>query len=252
MLRNRLNRAAIYSTAAYWDGKAADYQAHAVSMWPNEHLNVLYHREQLHFAASKLSQVANKRVLDAGCGIGRVSRYLAAQGAQVTGVDFAPRVIEIAQRTSPSGNPTYRVQSVFELDDVGTYDVVLCWGVLTVACRDRGELLEALTRIRRSLVPGGVFLLLEPIHRGFLHRVLDLDVAAFIGTMQEAGFRIQSVASLHFWPARLALAFVPWPRRLTEIGYHLGQGIMRYLLGGRMADYRGIHAVAAQSPTPAA
>lgn len=38
------------------------------------------------------------RILDAGCGTGRMSRYLAARGCHVEGVDLSPRMIEMARR----------------------------------------------------------------------------------------------------------------------------------------------------------
>lgn len=243
MLRNRANRASIYSTAAYWDGKALEFEDNAVSMWPNRALNRHYHREQLDFALRALGDVRGKWILDVGCGSGRISRHLAELGAQVRGIDFAPKVIDIARRQSPPDNPTYRVQSIFTLDDVAEYDIVLSWGSLTVACKDPRALLDALRRMRRALKEGGSLVVLEPIHRGFLHRVLNLDLRDFIAVMRDAGFQVRSVAQLHFWPARLALAFVEWPVPITVAGYRAGQWVMRHLLSDRAGgDYRGIYA----------
>jgi 2-polyprenyl-3-methyl-5-hydroxy-6-metoxy-1,4-benzoquinol methylase len=245
MLRNRLDRAAIYSTSEYWNLKADEFDEHAVSMWPNQRLNALYHQEQLELALARLGDVRGKRILDVGCGSGRISRHLAGLGAQVVGFDFAERVIEVARRMSAAGNPSYRVGSVFELDEVEQYDIVVCWGVLTVACRDATDLGNALGRLRRALKPDGALLLVEPIHRGFLHRVLDLDVHEFVQVMGRAGFRVHTVDQLHFWPARLALAFWPLPDRLTELGYRVGQWLLRRL-PRRLprGDYRGISATA--------
>jgi 2-polyprenyl-3-methyl-5-hydroxy-6-metoxy-1,4-benzoquinol methylase len=95
MLRNRRMRESIYTTADYWDAKAIEHEGDAVSMWPNNHLN--------------LPQLQRVRVLDVGCGTGRISRWLAAQGATVVGIDFSARSVEIARRLSEGDNPTYRV-----------------------------------------------------------------------------------------------------------------------------------------------
>jgi SAM-dependent methyltransferase len=40
----------------------------------------------------------NPRVLDAGCGAGRMSRYLAERGCLVDGVDLSPAMVAMAQR----------------------------------------------------------------------------------------------------------------------------------------------------------
>lgn len=41
-------------------------------------------------------------VVDAGCGTGRVSAHLTAQGLEVTGVDLSSGMIDVARRTYPS------------------------------------------------------------------------------------------------------------------------------------------------------
>src|SRR5918998_2787556 len=43
------------------------------------------------------------RVLDAGCGRGRLGGYLASAGHDVVGVDVAPVLIDEAEKTSPAG-----------------------------------------------------------------------------------------------------------------------------------------------------
>lgn len=54
-----------------------------------------------------VGEVAGLTLLDAGCGEGVVSRLLAEQGAFVTGIDVAPRFIELAQERDTSGAITY-------------------------------------------------------------------------------------------------------------------------------------------------
>src|SRR5215831_14600050 len=45
---------------------------------------------------SLLPEVANKRVLDAGCGPGAYAEWLVDNGAEVVGVDASPKMIELA------------------------------------------------------------------------------------------------------------------------------------------------------------
>jgi SAM-dependent methyltransferase len=44
-----------------------------------------------------LGEVAGKRLLDAGCGEGRLARMLAERGASVVGIDFSQRMVELAR-----------------------------------------------------------------------------------------------------------------------------------------------------------
>jgi 2-polyprenyl-3-methyl-5-hydroxy-6-metoxy-1,4-benzoquinol methylase len=240
MIRQRSNRKNIYSTRAYWDSKARTLDGTSVSMWRNQSLNRLYEQEEERLIGRYLGNISGSVLLDLGCGTGRFSRKFAAQGAQVTGVDFSSRALEIAKRQSLGDNPTYRCGSVFELSEENSYDVVFAWGVLTVACRDQNQLLDVLVGVRKALRAGGRLLLTEPIHSGFLHRVLELDLGEFLAVMRQAGFEVKATAPLHFWPVRLALCYVAWPAWLTMPVYHFGQAAMRVPGLATLGDYWAI------------
>lgn len=244
MLQNRINRDNIYCTADYWDSKAEGHEGDAISMWPNNNLNYYYHREQLFLFEQYLPDVNGTKVLDVGCGTGRISQYLAKRGATVVGIDFSEKAIAIARKQSPPRNPSYRVQSVLELASKGEFDILVCWGSITVACRNRTELFDAMIRLRQSLKPEGKALFLEPIHSGFLHRVLNMDIQEFCEVMDEAGFSVKDVRHLHFWPMRLVLSYVTLPKFITAAGYYLGEGIMNLIGRKAFGDYKAILATA--------
>lgn len=75
-----------------------------------------------------------KRVLDVGCGGGILAESMAAQGAEVTGIDLGEKALKVAQLHSlESGiKVDYRLVSVEALvaEDPSSYDVVTCMEML--------------------------------------------------------------------------------------------------------------------------
>lgn len=66
------------------------------------------------------------RVLDAGCGAGRMSRYLADRSVAVEGVDLSPGMVAMARRDHP--DLRFDVGSISDLPyDDGSFDGVLLW-----------------------------------------------------------------------------------------------------------------------------
>jgi SAM-dependent methyltransferase len=97
------------------------------------------------------------RVLDAGCGPGRVGAYLHEVGHDVVGVDADPVLIAAAEEDHPG--PRWLVGDLAELDlpAVGItepFDAIVCAGnVMTfLATSTRGAVLR---RLRAHLRPGG-------------------------------------------------------------------------------------------------
>ncbi|MGW4749106.1 class I SAM-dependent DNA methyltransferase [Streptomyces sp. NPDC004290] len=94
-------------------------------------------------------------VLDAGCGPGTVTAYLAARGLDVTGVDLSPRMIENARRLHPGCR--FDVASVTELDlaEESLAGVLGWWSLFNLP---REVLPQVLAMFARALKPGGHFI----------------------------------------------------------------------------------------------
>lgn len=93
------------------------------------------------------------RILDAGCGPGRVGAALAAAGHDVVGVDLDPVLIEAARQDHPG--PQWLVGDLAELDLPGPgFDAVVSAGnVMAFAAPDTR--VEILRRMRSHLRDGG-------------------------------------------------------------------------------------------------
>jgi SAM-dependent methyltransferase len=95
----------------------------------------------------------NGRVLDAGCGTGRVGGFLAAAGHEVVGVDLDPALIGAARQDHPG--PQWLVGDLAELDLPARgiaegFDVVVCAGNV-MAFAAPGTRQEILRRFRLHL-----------------------------------------------------------------------------------------------------
>jgi 2-polyprenyl-3-methyl-5-hydroxy-6-metoxy-1,4-benzoquinol methylase len=103
-----------------------------------------------------LGDVRGKRILDAGCGQGYLTRILAAQGASMVGVEPARAMIEYAiekERERPLGIEYVRADLV-DLPDLGTvFDTV----VSNMVLMDIERWSAAMTNCVRVLRRGGLF-----------------------------------------------------------------------------------------------
>jgi SAM-dependent methyltransferase len=95
---------------------------------------------------------APARVLDAGCGTGRVAVRLAELGYDVVGVDVDASMLDVARAAAPDLDWRLADLSSFDLGE--TFDMVLVAGN-TIPLLEPGTLLAACDRLRHHLTPGG-------------------------------------------------------------------------------------------------
>lgn len=120
------------------------------------------------------------RVLDAGCGPGRVGGALAARGHTVVGVDVDPVLIAAAQEDHPG--PEWLVGDIGELDlpargIAEPFDVVVVAGNVMTFLAD-GSHASTLAALGRHLAPQGRIVLGFGLGRGYPLAALEQDVAA--------------------------------------------------------------------------
>lgn len=125
-------------------------------------------------------------VLDAGCGAGRMTGLLAAQGAQVSGIDLSPAMIEIAQSKHP--DLTF---DVADLSDLPAKDAqfggVFAWYSIIHTAPD--GLPRVFGEFFRVLAPGGFLLLGFQIGQGRRHMASayghEVSLDAFLFTPED-------------------------------------------------------------------
>lgn len=119
------------------------------------------------------------RILDAGCGPGRVGSRLHAVGHTVVGVDVDPVLIEAARADHPG--PDWRVGDLAQLDLPGEgvpepFDVVLCAGNVMTFLAEGSEP-EVLRRMAAHLRPDGRLVVGFGAGRGYTFDTFFADVA---------------------------------------------------------------------------
>ncbi|MFT4199678.1 class I SAM-dependent methyltransferase [Gordonia sp. (in: high G+C Gram-positive bacteria)] len=125
------------------------------------------------------------RILDAGCGPGRVGGYLQEVGHTVVGVDVDPKLIEAAGQDHPG--PTWLVGDLAELDlpacgIAEPFDLIVCAGNVMVFLAPGTER-QVLERLAAHLVDDGRIVV------GF-HTDRDLSVADFDAAVADAGLAL--------------------------------------------------------------
>jgi uncharacterized protein YceH (UPF0502 family)/protein-L-isoaspartate O-methyltransferase len=103
-------------------------------------------------------EAAGRPVVDAGCGPGHVTAYLAAAGADAVGLDLTPAMVEQARRRFP--DVRYEVGDLRALvrpPSAAGWGAVLGWYSLIHLAGS--ELPAAVVALARPLAPGGVLVL---------------------------------------------------------------------------------------------
>ena len=136
-------------------------------------------------------------VVEVGCGPGQVTAYLAAAGADATGIDLTPAMIQAARTRHPEGH--YEVGDLRRLmrpTSAGGWGAVLAWYSLIHLATS--ELPAALDALVRPLAPGGSLVLgmhagdAVHTHSSWFDHEIDLDFvfnepAEIVALVERAG-----------------------------------------------------------------
>lgn len=116
-----------------------------------------------------LGTLAGARILDIGCGDGRMAALLAAQGAVVTGIDPNSERVALAQASVPQATFAQGVGEALTYGDK-TFDAVLWMNALHHLPPDAME--RSLEEGARVVRPGGALIVIEPLAKGSMFDAL--------------------------------------------------------------------------------
>jgi demethylmenaquinone methyltransferase / 2-methoxy-6-polyprenyl-1,4-benzoquinol methylase len=185
--------------------------------------------------AARAAVAPGDRVLDACCGTGDLALAAAAEGGQVTGLDFSPAMLERAARKSAEIEWVQGDLLALPFED-GSFDAV----TVGFGVRHAEDLDAALRELRRVLRPGGRLALLDIVRpKGLL--------APFYGVWFDrliplAGKVVPGGVAYTYLPA--SVRRFPGPNELEERMRAAGFGAVahRLLAGGIVVLIVGVAA----------
>jgi 2-polyprenyl-3-methyl-5-hydroxy-6-metoxy-1,4-benzoquinol methylase len=158
------------------------------------------------------------RVLDAGCGTGENSLFLAAKGYEVWGIDLSPNAIARAKdKARRRGiDVHFRVHDALDLQSLGrVFDTVIDSGVFHTFPDDaRGAFVSSVASV---LKPGGVYIMiafseLEPGSWG-PRRVTDAEIRSSFSQ----GWRVDDVSDACYETNFDNICAMAWLATITRV-----------------------------------
>jgi SAM-dependent methyltransferase len=250
-----------YRPSVYWEDRAQRFAAErdglaAICAYGMpEFYNRAIDLEQRVALAPWLRVSKGTRVLDVGCGVGRWSRLLAAEGARVFGVDLSPTMVAQARRRAALEGVAERchfaVSDLAQLDLRKRFDLVLGVTVLQHIL-DPAALHEAISALAAHLAPGGRMVLLEAAPVDAADRCDSTVFVArprrfYLDAFRNCGLRAQTITGVDPAPFRRHLVpylrRIPAPWSMAMFGLVTALSLPINLLFGRFAARQSWHAV---------
>jgi SAM-dependent methyltransferase len=155
--------------------------------------------------AAHLKTRGARRVLDLGCGIGMLANAFVAHGLEYTGVDISETAVGIASANHPRAR--FLVGNIASLPFTELFDIVIERTVFIHLVED-DYWKSTLRQVKRSLAPGGAFILIDHLPR---------DAASAPQSAAHVKFRLLDQYEREF--AEVGLQFDPAVR--TETARHV-------------------------------
>jgi SAM-dependent methyltransferase len=159
--------------------------------------NRLIHRVHLRALSKALGSVRSDRVLDFGCGTGRVSSWLVRNGATVEGVDVTAEMVDVARR-NVSGAAFHVVDGSSLPFEAERFDVAISVYVLQYYVARDENILRELTRVLRS---GGRLVAIEQVTESDIGR--GAPSAEYQRSFEAAGLEVDRIDPVRRFDSRV-------------------------------------------------
>ena len=143
----------------FWNEKAATPESAlaAVDGSASEEVVQITGRFTARQVATALELGAEDRILELGCGVGRIGRELAPHCAHWTGVDISERMIAHArERLEHLGNTEFHQLERSRLDMLSDASLTKAYSVAVLCHMDKEDLYLYLQELHRPVRPGGL------------------------------------------------------------------------------------------------
>jgi SAM-dependent methyltransferase len=158
------------SRVSAWEKRSIDYGATLKSVlfqgMPDA-ANVHFHRGHLNFILDCLKDgKSTMRILDIGCGYGRLSLPLAKEfpRAQISGMDISPNYVKLYRENTKRDAFIGAIDAIPQ--ETGTFDYIIVVTVLMYL--PENILKEVFSGLFAHLNPGGKIILIEPAQSGII------------------------------------------------------------------------------------
>jgi SAM-dependent methyltransferase len=154
---------------------------HYASKFSDELSKKFFERAYLKAFADRY-QSMNACLLDAGCGIGHISKYLSDYGFKTIGIDLSPQMIQKANELYPGVSFEVADMRAMRFSD-GCFSCVLA--LYSIIHFDYQAIGDVFKEINRVLISGGGFLLSFHLgnevitHQEFLGEAVTIDLHLF-------------------------------------------------------------------------
>ncbi|MCI8470312.1 MAG: class I SAM-dependent methyltransferase [Clostridia bacterium] len=151
-------------------------EAYDSALW-----NDMPYNNQINFFLSLLN---GKKILDIGCGIGSFTKYVADKGYSIDGIDFSPKMIEIASKKVNNAN--FYIMDMTNITLTKKYDGLMI--INSTIHIEKKYMKKTFQYFKKLLNDNGIIFVILQEGNGehYIEEPLDTSIKEFVNFYQES------------------------------------------------------------------